>query len=249
MTLDDFCTIHSRRSFFACCAGGIGMIAALAHLLAGRRPRRRRPARAQDSRTFRPRPRTSSSCSWKARRARWTCSIQSRRSQKMARPSAAAVADQGPETGLHQADRRGAGQPPQVYAVRPVRDRISDRLPHLATLRRRHLPGAIHVQRCLQPPSRPAAAVQRHIQVGRPTLGAWACMASGSESRESARLRGAHFRRGDQWRREQLLERIPALHLRRDGVPRDSGDPILYLSNPAGITPPRSAPAWTRFGI
>ena len=68
---------QTRRYFFGKAASGLG-IAALANLL----PRRREPHR--DSRTSRPRPSASSTCSSPAARRRWSCSTTSRSWQTLA---------------------------------------------------------------------------------------------------------------------------------------------------------------------
>ena len=185
-------TAQPPRASSAKSAGGIGTMAPGDLLERDGRRAASEPARAQAAALPRARPRTSSSCSWKAARARWISSTPSPELQKMHGQTLPESLTKQTAARLHQAERRGAGQPARVQAARPERHRALRLHPQHRLLRRRHLPGPLDVHRGLQPSPRPVAAVHRHAcsSAGPP----WArgpLYGLGSEVAEPARLRRA----------------------------------------------------------
>ena len=234
MDIREFARIQSRRSFFRTC--GLGLeTAALAHLLArdGQRRHAHRSAGAEEA-AFRAQG-EERHLYVHGRRAEPDRPV---RSQAGTRENAGAVAarvdDQAVEARVHQAERRGARQPAQVRALRQVRDGAIGLHSAHRHVRRRHLPGALDVHRRVQSSSGPVAADERH-DAGRPAdVRRVDGVRTGERVREPAGLRGAEFGRGHERRRIELHERLSAVDLPGRACSAASGDPILYLSNPAG---------------
>ncbi len=154
----------------------------------------------------------------------------------MERQAAAAGDDQGPAPGLHQAERRRAGQPADIHN-RTAQSGIefSDYIPHI---------GSCADDLCLVR-SMYTDAFNHHpgqlllfggsIQVGRPTMGAWVLYGLGSESQNLPGFvvlgSGVGTSGGtSNWSSGFLPSTYQGV------VFRSSGDPVLYLSNPPGIT-------------
>ena len=122
------------------------------------------------------------------------------RAGQMERQAAAGRDDEEHEARLHQADRGGAGQPARVQAGRPIGHRVFRLHSAHGLVRRRYVPGPLHVQRCLQSSSGPVAAVQRHHAVRASDVRRLGALRAGQRIAEPAGLRGAELGRRHQRR-------------------------------------------------
>ena len=227
----------TRRWFLEQCGVGLGAMALGALLERRARGRQRhRPIRLRrSSRTSRPRPSTSSFCSWPARPAIWICSTTSRNWRSSAascrRPSCSrAIA-------RRSSIRNSKLLAPKFKFARHGQSgaELSELLPHLATVvddiaivrsmvtdAFNHAPGQILMNTGSQ-------------QFGRPSIGAWATYGLGSESRDlpgfvvfNSAKKGTSGGASN-WG----CGFLPTVY---QGVPfRSQGDPVLFLSNPPGI--------------
>ena len=82
----------------------------------------------------------------------------------------------------------------------------------------------------------PVAAVRRQHAVGPSDDGRVGAVRAGQRVAEPAGLRGAELGRGHQRRRVATGPAAFCRRLTRACVFRSSGDPVLYLSNPPGVT-------------
>ena len=171
----------------------------------------RQSARAPEAAFRRPRRRTSSSCSWRAARARWICSIPSRscRSGTASRCRPSMTKDL--RLAFTKPTAAVLASPRDVQAVRPERHRVLDYIPHIGFVRRRHLPGALHVHRRVQSPSRPVAAVQRHRCSSAVRRWAPGCCTASAANRRICPASWCWLGRRHQRRRVELVERLSAL--------------------------------------
>ena len=152
--------------------------------------------------------------------------------------------DQGSAARLHQAERGGAGEPAQFQPVtasaawsspitcRTWRTCADD----ICLVRSMHTDAFNHHPGQL-------LLFSGSMQVGRPTMGAWVLYGLGSESQNLPGFVVLSSGVGHQRRRIELVERLSAVDLLRARMFRSSGDPILYLSNPPGVTRERAARA------
>jgi hypothetical protein len=138
----------------------------------------------------------------------------------MERQTAAAGDDEGSASGLHQTERRGSGEPAHLSAVRPERHRVLRLHPAHRLLRRRPVPGPLHVHRRLQSSPRPTAALRRQHSGGTADHGRVGALRAGQRIAKSAGLRGARLGRGHQRGHGELVQRISAVHLSGRGLPQ-----------------------------
>ena len=153
----------------------------------------------------------------------------------MERQAAAAGDDQEPAPGLHQAECRRARQSPRFTPYGQSGIEFSDYIPHI---------GSCADDLCLVR-SMYTDAFNHHpgqlllfggsIQVGRPTMGAWVLYGLGSESQNLPGFvvlsSGVGTSGGtSNWSSGFLPSTYQGV------VFRSSGDPVLYLSNPHGVT-------------
>ena len=113
---------------------------------------------------------------------------------------------------------------------------FSDYLPHIAHLRRRHLPGALdaHATRSIIIPGS-CCCSRDHMQFGRPTMGAWALYGLGSESQNLPGFVVLASGVGTSGGASNFSSGfLPSTY--QGTLFRSSGDPILYLSNPQGVS-------------
>ena len=166
MTFEEFQRIHSRRLFLRNCAGGLGTIA-LANLLSGsaRAAAKRTDPLAPKAPHFAPKAKNVIFLFMEGAPSQMDLFDPKPELQKwQGKPLPPSMTKQL-QAGVHQAHRRGAGQPARVQALRPVRHRVFGFHPAHRLLRRRHLPDPLHVHRCVQSSSRPVAADERHHAV------------------------------------------------------------------------------------
>ena len=133
----------------------------------------------------------------------------------------------------------------QVRAARPVR-RVGQRTAAAhGEDRRRHL---LHQIACTPRPSitiRRSRSSRPALQLaGRPSIGAWLSYGLGSENKDLPAF-VVHDLAGQRQRGQPLYDRLWGsgfLPTKYQGVKfRSGGDPVLYLSNPAGFTRRRPA--------
>ena len=123
--------------------------------------------------------------------------------------------DEGSEAGVHQAHRSVLGSPSKFQQHGQCGMELSELLPHIGYVRRRHLPGPLDAQRGVQSSSRPVVPVHGTHECGRPTMGAWVTYGLGQRVAEPARIRRADFGSRHQRGLGQLVERLPAFNLCR----------------------------------
>ena len=240
---------QTRRHFFSRCAHGprrhrAGLAARRAPAARGRGSRRRCPIRWRPSpATTRRGPRTSSTCSWPAARASSSCSTTSRSCIELNGQPIPPVAHRGQALRLHglaatarSCSARGA----QFTQHGQSGAWVSELFPHTGEHRRRHHARALVRDGSVQPragealhehrlrPVRPAehglVGHLRHSAASRSDLPGFVVLQSGPRGPRGGAVHwGSGF--------------LPTTY---QGVPfRGSGDPILNLSNPAGVTAAR----------
>lgn len=233
MTQEDFCRIHTRRGFFRDCAGGIG-IAALAHLLESegraaegppgvRRPHF--PAKAKNviylfmegapsqMDLFDPKPALQK---WHGQ----PLPPSMTKDLKLAfiKPTAAVL-----------------GSPRKFSPQGKCGMELSDALPHLATCADDIcLVRSMHSEAFNHHPGQ-LLLFTGHTQVGRPTLGAWVTYGLGSEAQNLPGFVVLASGVGTSGGSDNFSSGfLPSTYA--GTVFRSAGDPILYLSNPPGIS-------------
>ena len=226
----------SRRWFLQDCGVGLGA-AALASLLgeSGYAAPADDPLATEDAAPPGRRRRTSSSCSWPAPRATWSCSTTSRSSPSSTARLPPPELLEGYRAAFINPNSKLLGPKFPFAKHGESGAELSTLLPHLAgvaddlcivrsmvTDAFNHAPGQILMSTGSQ-------------QFGRPSMGAWTCYGLGSESRD---LPGyVVFSSGDKgpsggnanWGSGFL----PTVY---QGVQfRTGGEPVLYLTNPDGV--------------
>src|SRR6476620_10903716 len=153
----------------------------------------------------------------------------------MERQAAARRHDQEQEPGFHEPPRGRPGQPPRVPSRRKSGIEFSDYIPHMASCA-----DVICLVRSMY-----SDAFNHHpgqlllfsgtMQFGRPTLGAWVLYGLGSESQNLPGFvvlsSGVGTSAGaNNWASGFLPSTYQGVTF------RSSGDPVLYMSNPKGVT-------------
>ena len=241
------CATQTRRHFFGrlrrrprldgpgrrCC--GEGRAATAGRAAGSRQANPLAPGRG----TSRRRPRTSSTCSWRAGRASSSCSTTSRSCSEFNGQPIPRVVHQGAAVRVHGHVHQGRAEAPRhAPQVRPAR-RVGAWVSRAAAAprrdrgRRRYRPHG--GDRRVQPRPGEVFVNTGTPQFGRPSMGAWVTYGIGSESRQPARLRRAAIGPARPARRRgQLGERLPADASIRACPSAAGGEPILDLATPPG---------------
>ena len=190
-----------------------------------------------------PRPSASSASTWPAGRRTWRRFDYKPQAGRDARPADARVVHQGP------ADRPAPGRRSSTASRRSTRSRkfgksgqeISEIFPHIGSRRRRHLHRPLDEDRGDQPRPGPHVHEHRHDDLRPAGMGSWLYYGLGSDADDlpgfvvltSTGRFGqiAADRRSGSGTAGFLPSRFQGVHF------RGTGDPVLYLTQPAGRRP------------
>ena len=228
--------------------GGAGVAAERGSL----RGRRYAPAACRACRTSRPRRSASSTCSSPARRRRWICSTTSRGSHDLRGTELPDSIRQGQRlTGMTSTQASFPGRAVDLQ-VRAARHSPAPGSASCCRTPRRSPTTSASSSRCTPRRSttiRRVTFFQTGAQLaGRPSIGSWLSYGLGSENQRPAGVRrddlAGHRQARTTSRSTTACGAAASCRRKYQGVKfRSAGDPVLYLSNPAGFEQRRRAGA------
>ena len=236
MSPHEFPPSESRREFFRELRGRHrhGRARASAR---HRRPRSRARSTpgAKSRRTSSRRPRTSSSCSWKARRARWISSIPSPSCKRWHGKPLPRIATKDLKLAFIKPTATVLGSSFEFREARSMRNGAFGVPAASRHVRRRHLPGPLdaHARRSTITPVNYSCSPATWWRP--PHDGRVGDLWTRQRIAEPARIRRALLRRRHQRRFGQLHQRLSAVHVRGDAVPQPGRSDSLSVESEGRI--------------